>query len=1365
MSSGAMLQGDGRLRNVTVNIGNARRRDSTNLLRRESFTPSYGQRTAARTYSSAGGGTGGRRWSESSNHSSMTTSRRINAVGAIFESPHINVGTQIVMVAPAFLYAIAVVMWLFEDQDIEFARELAPVSFAALCVHLFAAGEIPYLTFWEVVHYWFHAACEVLVANDYTRKIGGGVWGVFLTSVLMLMFWPTGWVMLRRLRIKINHPSRISRFPNVGESAMRAGLPLLGLSLYLGTQSLSCLVYEGVTDCTLKNSGKRHLNYSLGTLYVLLMLFKHLTGSNAKQVMLFRLRHHQSFAVVFSLLSTMYSLYEYAASGIPYRDNVAELMADLVMFLFWFLSIVTIINAAPREHTPPILYLSTVIPDTTLQIESLEVAPDGAFTESDRKRLSMGPLLRDRGPLGRMLRDTNRPLSMSHRGPLETALGGSPRILQARGFSPSMFPHDNAWIERSSSLHGDGRQANRARDDGPLSCSAGKSTGALDDLDDAGEPRQTGDERQPEREEEKENWDYVFFMRDSRAFFFIIVVFCCLNCLHPVTSNAAAVPEAQQPLPDGRGETFQGGNHLLLLPTEYTHPLLKYYRTRGRIPPLSFCVTYLCEIVFFWRAILFIFTVGYKIFLSLAAYYIMNRHWAQIFTPISTSALTVSWLLTLGIDPRDRVSNQMMNLHFWFHALSEIPDILVWFKNGQNLEVIFNVLILLIVWPWVYVAYRRVLTTLRAKYRGQEEDTSVKLFWEGSLLMTVEFYLAFQANGCLVHAPSGRESSCDNLIHSNLISGMNIILIFLVVRVMLFKLGDLTITRTLHLELRPYEILVVVFSVISGLVSLYFLANREYAILAIGEVRQVLEWSTMGLWIVVCLLMAHLTPAHDSVRAQALAELVMTSSSGDRPASAAAASGVDQSGATNVVIPPGLDEAADDLALVMAAERRKKSRSNSHTHSPTRNSPAPASARLRNGTNSAALPGKHKHWTETDDNGHGYANANGPLDSSAAGYDTEDRPNSTLGRTRLPTPTLLPLEMDGDDEPRGGRCCCACWYSFAFWMDKRNTQNNLPVFRLLYFSSTVVYFVVMLGVAAGFIKRGYATAVVGVSFASVCSHWLISIEHPTSTMEAVHLLLHACTEAISVLLWVSVRDWTQAVYTLSAFFAVYPCLFYGIQALKLGLHRKFSNYLALVREAMKIFLRSSVLLMVLMYLAFECIGCLNANPEGDCTALLYANTQARVGLSVVLGFLSFLGLIVMQDITARHFLQLSFTCPQQLAVVTFSLVAMGLCIFSLASRHSDKLTTDIWEHMVELATLFSWYAALLILWIRRPWYDTTDEDLDEQIEGSSKKGRVSIHGMASKAMGSLGGGLGPDDWVPTPDWTEEARAAKDANLV
>lgn len=44
------------------------------------------------------------------------------------------------------------------------------------------------------------------------------------------------------------------------------------------------------------------------------------------------------------------------------------------------------------------------------------------------------------------------------------------------------------------------------------------------------------------------------------------------------------------------------------------------------------------------------------------------------------------------------------------------------------------------------------------------------------------------------------------------------------------------------------------------------------------------------------------------------------------------------------------------------------------------------------------------------------------------------------------------------------------------------------------------------------------------------------------------------------------------------------CIFARVlmQALKLGLHRKFSDHLALVKEAMKIFLRSSVLLLVLV---------------------------------------------------------------------------------------------------------------------------------------------------------------------------------------
>lgn len=40
---------------------------------------------------------------------------------------------------------------------------------------------------------------------------------------------------------------------------------------------------------------------------------------------------------------------------------------------------------------------------------------------------------------------------------------------------------------------------------------------------------------------------------------------------------------------------------------------------------------------------------------------------------------------------------------------------------------------------------------------------------------------------------------------------------------------------------------------------------------------------------------------------------------------------------------------------------------------------------------------------------------------------------------------------------------------------------------------------------------------------------------------------------------------------------------------------------------------------------------------------------------------------------------------EQVAVLTFSLAAVGLCIFSLASRHFSKLTTDIWEHMVEVS--------------------------------------------------------------------------------
>jgi hypothetical protein len=43
-------------------------------------------------------------------------------------------------------------------------------------------------------------------------------------------------------------------------------------------------VYEGVTDCSEKNAGIRHLNYSASTAYLLIMMFRHLGGVTVKQV-------------------------------------------------------------------------------------------------------------------------------------------------------------------------------------------------------------------------------------------------------------------------------------------------------------------------------------------------------------------------------------------------------------------------------------------------------------------------------------------------------------------------------------------------------------------------------------------------------------------------------------------------------------------------------------------------------------------------------------------------------------------------------------------------------------------------------------------------------------------------------------------------------------------------------------------------------------------------------------------------------------------------------------------------------------------------------------------------------------------------
>ena len=74
---------------------------------------------------------------------------------------------------------------------------------------------------------------------------------------------------------------------------------------------------------------------------------------------------------------------------------------------------------------------------------------------------------------------------------------------------------------------------------------------------------------------------------------------------------------------------------------------------------------------------------------ALSCNVLFGRHWAQIFTPLSTSALTVSWLLTLGCDPRDRVSNQVNSSRYTGNICIRIS----WFR--QYSACVFYVLIAL----------------------------------------------------------------------------------------------------------------------------------------------------------------------------------------------------------------------------------------------------------------------------------------------------------------------------------------------------------------------------------------------------------------------------------------------------------------------------------------------------------------------------------------------------------------------------------------------------------------------------------------------------------------------------------------------
>lgn len=77
----------------------------------------------------------------------------------------------------------------------------------------------------------------------------------------------------------------------------------------------------------------------------------------------------------------------------------------------------------------------------------------------------------------------------------------------------------------------------------------------------------------------------------------------------------------------------------------------------------------------------------------------------------------------------------------------------------------------------------------------------------------------------------------------------------------------------------------------------------------------------------------------------------------------------------------------------------------------------------------------------------------------------------------------------------------------------------------------------------------------------------------------------------------------------------------------------------------------------------------------------------------------------------------------QVAVLAFSLAAVGLCIFSLASRHFNKLTTDIWEHMVEVSAAQALrlparrVVAVVVLLSHKICFDTVQRDFAVIIRG------------------------------------------------
>ncbi len=980
-----------------------------------------------------------------------------------------------------------------------------------------------------------------------------------LLLLILLGFWPFCYVLLLRLKQLLSHPSRCSILPNIAEGTGNIGFLLLFFSMYLACQSATCLVYGGETEtgehedmwslCRANNTSIRHANYCLSNLFVVYSLLKHLCGMSAQQVMLFRMRIHQGFAVIFSFIYSMYCLCEYSSEpgGMPFAGHDAGVKSVplILLWLFFLAPVFLLIWWTPEVYAPIVLDRNDT--DDCLGLDG-----------------------------------TSSPDSISNDDLLE-------ELMWERNASASEY--DMSQIYLPGIYHSD------------------------DSL-------------------------------QQRTTLF-------------------------EPTEEYKVE-------------DYVHPLLRYYRKHHEIPPLNIFFTYLNEIVFFWRLSLFVLTVGYKLLVFVSSYSAGYKYWAQILNPLSTSALIVHWVLVLRCNHRDRVSNQALNFHFWFHALSEIPNVVVWIQRRNVPQAVFNITVILVMWPLVFIGCKRIIYTLQSRSVYFLLSTSKQFFIEGVGLMVAQFYLAFQAHSCVLLA-TRRDlglSHCTALLRANLWSGMNIGMTFLVVRVLIFKLGGLSISKLLHLQLRSYEFVVLSLCALSGSVSLYFFANKDATtgVLAIpSTILQGIETASMVGYISVFLLMAYKhweEPVESGRSSYAAVHTVEQSLHNSQPPYIAAEK----------------EEEVKEVAVGRGLEISKRDEYGKWQHSPDVNS------------------------VNTRQSVHQIDRADLLPNTIEGGRSPQSHGNSTIH-----SPSLVTVEQrwpKSEKDLRTNRC--TCWTNFSLLIDHRNSGSNVPVFsRLILCSGTVLYIILMVETAMGWVDRDYATSMAGISLACVCCHWLITVEQSTTSIEVVHLLGHAFAEFISTFLWVYAGEHPKAIYSTLSLLVVYPCLYHGVNALKLGLRRKFDQE-TLLELAIAIAKKSFIILLALLYLFFESFGCLQMKSvDNDCQAVLYANEQ--MGLSAALAFLVYLSLVVVQGVDARRVLCMELS-RAQLLVLGASSLAVVLCTFSLASRHSHQWRSDRVGYMVQIVTLVCWYISLLILWVRRPWYDINvimmndaDEDLEFQL--------------------------------------------------